>query len=103
MLPLTSIGAGSGGTSVRGGDTANVNETKAPAAIVTPLDASSCIVCMPGMVCRIRGIGMTKIGTIIPPTCRSGVNHDPENLPQNSTLGVSAPLPLAKMNYGLSL
>jgi hypothetical protein len=45
-LPLTSTGTGRGGNSVSGGDTAHVNEIMAPAAAVTPLDASSCIACM---------------------------------------------------------
>jgi hypothetical protein len=74
-LPLTSTGIGRGGTSVSGGDTANDNEIMAPAAMVTPLDASSRIACMAGIVCPIRGTGMTEFygtdqvsGTMVPPS-----------------------------------
>jgi hypothetical protein len=72
-LPLTSTGTGRGGSSVSGGDTANDSETMAPAAIVTPPDASSCIACIAGIVCAIRGSGMTEFtctdpvsGTMVP-------------------------------------
>jgi hypothetical protein len=61
---------------------------------------------MPEMVCRIRGIGMTEPSRtetarsyLQPSKCRP-INHDLENLLQNFTLGVSAPLHLSKMNYG---
>ena len=46
-----------------GGDTASDNEIMAPAAMVTPLDASSCIACIAETVCAIRGTGMTFAGT----------------------------------------
>src|SRR5215510_14328588 len=76
-LPLTSTGTGRGGNSVSGGDTANVNEIMAPAAAITPLDASSCIAFMARIVCPIRGIEKTKCdlhgtisGTMVPPSPR---------------------------------
>src|SRR5215813_5477980 len=76
-LPLTSTSTGRGGSRVSGGDTANVNEIMAPAAAITPLDASSCIACMARIVCPIRGIGKTKCdlygtisGTMVPPSPR---------------------------------
>ena len=59
-LPLASPGTGRGGSSVSDGDTANDNEIMAPAAMVTPLDASNRIACMTGIVCPIRGAGMTE-------------------------------------------
>ena len=74
-LPLTSPGPGRGGSSVSDGDTANDNEIMAPAAMVTPLDASNRIACMTGIVCPIRGAGMTEFygtdpvtGTMVPPS-----------------------------------
>jgi hypothetical protein len=59
-LPLMSAATGRGGRSVSGGDTANVNEIMAPAAAITPLDASSFFACMARIVCPIRGTEMTK-------------------------------------------
>jgi hypothetical protein len=45
-------------TKLGGGETANDNEIMAPAAMATPLDASSCIACIAGIVRAIRGTGM---------------------------------------------
>jgi len=60
-LSLTSTGTARGAGSVSGGDTASDNEIMAPAAMVTPPDASSCIACIAGTVCAIRGGGMTDL------------------------------------------
>ena len=58
VAAAASTGTGRGGSSVSGGDTANDNEIMAPAAMATPLNASSCIACIAGIVCAIRGTGM---------------------------------------------
>src|SRR5262245_60893083 len=60
MLPPASAGVGRGGSSVSEGESANDIESMAPAAMVTPPDASNRIACMSGIVCRIRGNEMTK-------------------------------------------
>ena len=45
-LLRASIGTSRGDSSVSGGDTASDNEIMAPAAMVTPLEASSYIACI---------------------------------------------------------
>jgi hypothetical protein len=59
-LPLTSTGPDRGGSNMSDGDTSNDNEIMAPAAMVTPLDASTCIACVAGIECPIRGTRMTE-------------------------------------------
>ncbi len=49
-VPLASTATGSGGRRVSDGDTASVSEITAPAAMVTPLTASSLIICMAGIM-----------------------------------------------------
>jgi hypothetical protein len=49
-VPLASTGAGSGGRRVSEGDTANHSEIMAPAAMVTPVTASSLITCIAGIM-----------------------------------------------------
>src|SRR5262249_27694709 len=74
-LSLTSTATCRGGTSVSGGDTATLNEIMAPAAAITPLDASSFIACMAGTVCPIRGTEMAKCDCrTTPPTNRRGTS-----------------------------
>jgi hypothetical protein len=49
-VPFASAGTGSGGRRVNDGDTANHSEITAPAAAVTPLIASSLVICMAGIM-----------------------------------------------------
>jgi hypothetical protein len=75
MSVVSAIGSaatGNGGTNVSGGDSDADNEIIAPAAMVTLLDASTCVACMAAIVGTIHGDEMTSparnaaIGIMVP-------------------------------------